>query len=84
MVGGTMNSMLQALLFGPLLGLLRAKQVGILAAKAKPRDFASIVELLDAGAVKVPIDKRYPLSKVAEAMRYVGKGHALGKVVITL
>jgi NADPH:quinone reductase-like Zn-dependent oxidoreductase len=84
MVGGTMNSMLQTLFFGPLLGLFGAKKVGILAAKANPKDFDSIVELMEAGAVKVLIDKRYALSEVADAMRYVGEGHALGKVIITL
>ena len=30
------------------------------------------------------IDKRYPLSEVAEALRYYGEGHARGKVVITV
>jgi NADPH:quinone reductase-like Zn-dependent oxidoreductase len=84
MVGGTMNSMLQTLLFGPLLGLFGAKKVGILAANANSRDLGSIVELVERGAVKVLIDKRYPLSEVAEAVRYVGEGHALGKVVITI
>jgi NADPH:quinone reductase-like Zn-dependent oxidoreductase len=33
---------------------------------------------------KVQIDRRYPLSDVAEALRYLEEGHALGKVVITV
>ena len=34
--------------------------------------------------VKPVIDQVYPLSETAEAMRYLGAGHARGKVVITV
>ena len=37
----------------------------------------------EAAAVPV-IDRRYPLSEVAEAIRYLEEGHARGKVVITM
>jgi NADPH:quinone reductase-like Zn-dependent oxidoreductase len=41
-------------------------------------------ELMKAGEVTSVIDKRYRLSEAAEALRYLGEGHARGKVVITL
>jgi NADPH:quinone reductase-like Zn-dependent oxidoreductase len=41
-------------------------------------------ELLEAGKVTPFIDRTYPLSETAEAMRYLGTGHAQGKVVITV
>ena len=41
-------------------------------------------ELLEAGKVEPVIDRRYPLSEVAEAIRYLEEGHAKGKVVITI
>jgi len=41
-------------------------------------------ELLEAGKVVPVIDRRYPLSEVAEAIRYLEEGHARGKVVITV
>ena len=41
-------------------------------------------DLMKAGKVTPVIDKRYRLSDVPEAIRYLGGGHARGKVVITL
>lgn len=41
-------------------------------------------ELLETGKVTPVIDRCYPLSEVPEALRYLGKGHARGKVVITV
>jgi NADPH:quinone reductase-like Zn-dependent oxidoreductase len=60
-----------------------SKKLGILAHKPnKGLDFMK--ELFEAGKVAPVIDRRYPLSEVPEALRYFGKGHAKGKVVITL
>ena len=41
-------------------------------------------ELLQAGKVAPVIDRRYPLSEVAEALRYLGEGYARGEVVIAV
>jgi len=43
-----------------------------------------IKELIEACKVVPVIDGCYPLSEAAEALRYYGKGHARGKVVITV
>jgi NADPH:quinone reductase-like Zn-dependent oxidoreductase len=48
------------------------------------KDLIFIKELLEAGKVRPVIDRRYPLSEVPEALRYLGERHAQGKVVITL
>ena len=39
-------------------------------------------ELSEAGKIRPVIDRRYPLAEAAEAIRYVGEGHARGKVVV--
>ena len=41
-------------------------------------------ELLESGKVTPVIDRRYTLNEVPEALAYLGKGHARGKVVITV
>jgi NADPH:quinone reductase-like Zn-dependent oxidoreductase len=43
-----------------------------------------LVELCRAGTISTVIDRRFPLSEVPEALRYLGEGHAKGKVVVTV
>ena len=52
--------------------------------KTDQEDLVFLKELLEAGAVVPVIDRRYPLSEVPEAFRYLEKGHARGKVIITV
>jgi NADPH:quinone reductase-like Zn-dependent oxidoreductase len=53
-------------------------------AKLSKEDLAVMHDLMKAGTVTPVIDKRYSLSEVPEAIRYLEEGHARGKVVITL
>ncbi len=48
------------------------------------KDLVVMKELLEAGKVVPVIDRRYTLSEVPEAIRYLEEGHARGKVVITV
>lgn len=49
----------------------------------KPSDLAELAELVTAGTVTPVIDRTYPLGQTADAISYVGQGHAKGKVIIT-
>ena len=53
-------------------------------AKITKDDLQAMRELLEAGTVKSVIDRRYELSDVPEALRYLGTTHARGKVVIVV
>jgi len=61
----------------------RSQTVTFFVAKINTDDLAYLAGLLEAGTVKSVIDRRYPLSEAADALRYLGEGHARGKVVIT-
>jgi NADPH:quinone reductase-like Zn-dependent oxidoreductase len=52
-------------------------------AKRSQEDLTMMRKLMEAGKVIPVIDKRYRLSEVPEAIRYLEEGHARGKVVIT-
>jgi len=47
-------------------------------------DLILLGELIESGKVKPVIDKTYPLSQIADAIRYLEAGHARGKVIITM
>jgi len=62
----------------------RGKNIHILAVQRNREDLAAITQLCQAGKIVPVIDKRYPLRAVPEALRYLGEGHARGKIVITV
>ena len=84
MVGGGGVQALQALLLGPLLSLIGSRKMRFVSAKINKKDLVFLKDLLEARKVVPVIDKRYALSGVAEALRYLEEGHAQGKVVITV
>jgi NADPH:quinone reductase-like Zn-dependent oxidoreductase len=85
MTGGSMAQLFQAMLLGPWISMIGRRKMGQLgASKPNQRDLVCMKELLEEGKVVPVIERRYPLGETAEALRYVGEGHARGKVVITV
>jgi NADPH:quinone reductase-like Zn-dependent oxidoreductase len=83
-VGGSVATLFQILFFGPLIKRTTDKTIRILAVPQNNKDLIAITELCEAGKVTPVIDRKYPLTQVPEALRYVTEGRAKGKVVITV
>ncbi|MBW8004122.1 MAG: NAD(P)-dependent alcohol dehydrogenase, partial [Planctomycetes bacterium] len=82
----TMSHMLfQVLFLGAWVSMTGSKKIGAMGTvKPNKEDLVFIKELLETGKVGPVIDRRYPLSETAEAIRYLEEGRAQGKVVITV
>jgi NADPH:quinone reductase-like Zn-dependent oxidoreductase len=84
MVGGTMSQIFQSML-GPLMSKSGGKQMkGMGSVRINQKDLVVMKELLEAGRVVPVIENHYSLSETPEALRYFGKGHAKGKLIITV
>lgn len=83
-VGGSMTTMFQIFLVGPLIKRITGKKIRYLVVQPNLKDMVYVAELCAAGKLVPVIDRRYPLRAVPEALRYLGAGHAKGKIVITM
>jgi len=85
MVGGSMTRVFLNIFLGSLISMTGSKKMGtVMWRPNKKEDLVLLEELFEAGKVVPVMDRRYPLSEVPEALRYLEEGHALGKVVITM
>jgi NADPH:quinone reductase-like Zn-dependent oxidoreductase len=84
MCGAGGLQMFQGLFLGPLLSRMGSKKMGVVMAKIEPKDLDLLAQLAVEGKIAPVIDRRYPLSGVPDALRYLEERHARGKVVITV
>jgi NADPH:quinone reductase-like Zn-dependent oxidoreductase len=83
-VGGSVRTLLRVLTAGAVVGRLSGRSIGVLAVKEGPAHFEPLADLCVSGAVKVHIDRVFPLDEVPDALAHVGEGRALGKVVVRI
>ena len=66
-----------------LLSKFAGQELGFFVSSMKKEDLTALGELMASGKVTPVIDRRYPMSEIAEAIRYLEQGRARGKVVLT-
>ena len=81
-VGGSVPTLLRVVTIGAIAGRLTGRRLGLLAVSEGPSHFEPLAELCTAGHVGIHIDRTFGLDEVPEALRHVGDGRALGKVVV--
>ena len=81
MVGGSLEQVVKALVFGGFMSL-GSRKIHSFNAKPDAVDLAFVIRLAEEGRLRSVLDRRYPLAWTIEAVRYQNKGHAMGKIII--
>lgn len=79
---GNWFAWLEAPLEGVVLSHFVSQRFVTMLAELNARDLAALGTLMQSGKLTPVIDRKYKLSEAAEAMRYLEKGHARGKIVL--
>ena len=77
---GGVDRQVRALVLSPFV----SQKLGTFVASENAKDLMVLRELIDTGQLAPAIDRSYPLSEVAAAIRYLLDGHAQGKLAITV
>ena len=86
MLGASTSLLVQGTFLGPLISMTGSRKLAVMWwwKPFKQEDVAFLNELIEAGRLAPVIDRRYSLSEVPAALRYLEEGQARGKVVITV
>lgn len=68
----------------PLLSLFVSQRLRPVVSTEPQEDLSALKELVERNDVTPVIGRTYPLIEAADAIRYLAKGHAAGKIVITV
>jgi NADPH:quinone reductase-like Zn-dependent oxidoreductase len=72
----------RGLLRGPLVSMFVGQKLGALNSKVTLEDLRALADLIEAGTVTPVVDRTFQLVEASDAIRYLGEGHAGGKIVI--
>lgn len=82
MAGGKTWQIFEVMLFGGLYSEKNGRTLRNVMAEINQKDLLFLKEMLENGKIIPAIEKTYPLAETPEALRYLGAGHARGKLII--
>jgi len=82
-VGGSVRALMSAATVGRLLST-GGRRIGVLMVRPNKDDLIRVGEMVADGTLRATIERTYTLDEVPEALRHLGKGRALGKLVIEI
>jgi len=82
--GGSVPALLGVATVGALAARATRRSLGVLMVKTGPERFGPLAERCANGEIGIHVDRTFSLEEVPEALRYVGDGRALGKVVVEI
>jgi NADPH:quinone reductase-like Zn-dependent oxidoreductase len=77
------RALLSAATVGRLLST-GGRRIGVLMVRPNKQDLLRIADMVAAEALRTTIERTYPLEGVPEALRHLGAGRVLGKLVIEI
>jgi NADPH:quinone reductase-like Zn-dependent oxidoreductase len=72
------------ILRAPLLSLVTKQRLRPVVSTENAEDLRALAELIERGDVTPVVGRTFPLIEAADAIRYLERGHAAGKVVVTV
>jgi NADPH:quinone reductase-like Zn-dependent oxidoreductase len=82
-VGGSVGALLSAATVGRLLST-GGRRIGVLMVRPNKEDLVRVADMVVTGALRTTIERTCPFEGVPEALRHLGEGRALGKLVIEI
>lgn len=82
--GGRILGPLRRLIRMRLASLRGTQKATFFIARTNRADMQYLADLLESGRLRTVVDRTYALAETADAFRYLGEGHARGKVIVTL
>jgi len=82
--GNWTGGFFRGILRGPLVSMFTKQRLGSFVAKERSEDLETLRELIEGGKVTPVVGRTFALPEASEAVRYLGQGHATGKIVVTV